>query len=55
MATTIMISTSVKPGLRDVFVFFIVRIVLIQARREQCNKRVTIITVLFTNCLLQPT
>ena len=45
MATTIMISTSVKPDLRDVL-FFILTFVFLFSRREPSNRRVNIITVL---------
>jgi len=41
MATTIMISTSVKPLLRDVLVFIFV---FLRLRREHSNKRIIIIT-----------
>src|ERR1700683_5438886 len=46
MATTIMISTNVKPALREVLVVFIVLIVfLFLLRRERYNRRVTMITI----------
>jgi hypothetical protein len=46
MATTIMISTNVKPALREVLVVFIVLIVfLFLMRRERNNRRVTMITI----------
>ncbi len=56
-ATTIMISTKVKPSRVEVLVF-IPTISLSVARRELNNRRVNIITVSvpdsFINCLLQP-
>src|SRR5438105_4062766 len=52
MATTIMISTNVKPDWRDglIFILFFSSV----SRCERCNRRVSIITILFTYCLLQP-
>ena len=49
MATTIMISTRVKPDFSDVFLF--ICFFLLQC--ERCNRRVIIISFLFTYCLLQ--
>src|SRR5664280_3931982 len=54
MATTIMISTNVKPALRMVLVFFIFYFSFLLMRRERGHRRVTMITTLFTNCLWQP-
>src|SRR5476649_2505728 len=47
MATTIMISTKVKPALRRFFVIFILR-AFISMRCEQNDRLVIIITTLFT-------
>src|SRR5215468_813061 len=49
MATTIMISTSVNPPLRDVPLFILAFLWL---RREQSSRRLFINTSLFTNCQL---
>src|SRR5258708_8160520 len=50
IATTIMISTSVKPALRDVFIFILT--LLYYARRERSNWRVISYRTMFTKCLL---
>src|SRR5260370_2680196 len=56
MATTIMISTSVKPDLRVVLIFIlmITSLAFQFARRERGSRRVVRVHSLFTNCLLQP-
>src|SRR5476651_1580843 len=48
MATTIMISTSVKPALRRFFIVFIF-FLSVYVRCEQHNRRVMMITALFTS------
>src|SRR5882724_10804187 len=53
MATTIMISTNVKPDLRDDLIF-ILSFTFLLWRCELCGRRVSIISILFTYCLLQP-
>src|SRR6267142_236722 len=53
MATTIMISTNVKPELRDDLIF-ILSFTFLLWRCELCGRRVSIISILFTYCLLQP-
>src|SRR5258708_33873677 len=50
IATTIMISTSVKPALRDVFIFILT--LLHYARRERSNWRVISYRTMFTKGLL---
>src|SRR5436309_7428319 len=52
IATTIMISTSVKPDLFDALIFILVLCFL--RRGELSNRRVIIISDLFTYCLLHP-
>src|SRR5580692_9522688 len=47
MATTIMISTRVKPALRDCFILFMFQLSLCQ-RSERRNRRVIMITFVFT-------
>src|SRR5882672_2067797 len=54
MATTIIISTNVKPDLLDLLIFILTNFAFLFPRRELSNKRVYLITVLFTNCPLQP-
>jgi hypothetical protein len=53
MATTIMISTSVNPAQSEALKAFISCFLSVM-RREQRNRRVIIITALFTNCLMRP-
>src|SRR6516162_4779734 len=53
MATTIIISTSVKPALL-ILLILILAIFAFLLRRELSNRLVIIITTLFTNCPLQP-
>src|SRR6516225_3566042 len=53
MATTIMISTSVKPDLRDVL-FFILTLLSFCFRGVNAQKAGYYDYDLFTNCLLQP-
>jgi hypothetical protein len=52
MATTIMISTSVKPALRDVLVF--ITIFPFFCGVNCATGGLSMISVLFTYCLLQP-
>jgi hypothetical protein len=48
MATTIMISTSVKPALRMFFIVFMFICFLSMSRRELSDRRVYMIATLFT-------
>ena len=53
MATTIMISTRVKPDLREVLVFILVFILLCRGVNSAPGG-LFMITLLFTDCLMQP-
>src|ERR1043166_1375842 len=55
MATTIMISTSVKPALFEVLIFIpFVVITFLFIRGERSDKRVTMIAISSTDCLSHP-
>ncbi len=54
MATTLMISTSVKPALREVFVFMTLFPFLFFRGVNCIAGGLFMISTLFTDCLLQP-